>query len=84
MVTEGSAGAWGAMAELVWKLIIRATASLTGEPISLVSNHICQSLSTVLHKANARALLKRTPLCSTYDQVFEGAAGVLTEDSGVD
>jgi hypothetical protein len=37
----------------------------------------------VLHKANARALLKRTPLCSTYDPVFEGAAGILTEVDGV-
>jgi hypothetical protein len=48
MVMEGSAGAWGVEAELVWKLIIRSTASLTGEPISLVSNHIYQSLSVSL------------------------------------
>ena len=36
MVIEGSAGSWRVEAELVWKLIIRSTASLTGEPISLV------------------------------------------------
>ena len=84
MVMEGSAGSWGVEAELVWKLIIISTASLTKEPISLVSNHIYQSLSMVLHKADARALLKRTPLFSSYNPVFEGAAGIFTEVDGVD
>ena len=84
MVIEGSTGAWGVDAELVWKLIIRSTASLIGEPISLVADHIYQSLSMNLHKANSRAILINTYLCSTYDPVVEGAVGILTEVGGVD
>ena len=59
MVIEGSAGDWGVEAELVWKSIIWYTASFTIEPNSLVANHAYQSLSMILHKANA--LLKKHP-----------------------
>ena len=62
---------------------MRSTASLTGEPICLVLNHIYQSLSMILHKADARAILKITPPTSTFDPVFERAAGILTEIEGL-
>ena len=34
---------------------------MTGEPESLVANHILQSLCLTLHRENARAILRRLP-----------------------
>ena len=79
MVIEGSAGVWSIEAEQVWHQIIRSTSSLTGETVSTLANSLYQSLSMILHRSNARAILKRTPYISSNDKILEGASDCLAE-----
>ena len=81
MIIEGSGGSWGSEAEDVWKIIIRTTASITGEAFSSIATRIYQSLSVTLHKANARAILKRMPAQKLADQVMEGASSIILEEN---
>ena len=81
MIVEGSGGAWGLDAEDVFKVIIKSTASLSGETVSTIANQIYQALSVTLHKANARALFKRLPGQKHIDVVAEAASNLIAEET---
>ena len=79
MVIEASAGSWGLEAENVWKILIKAIASTTGDKISMISSTLYQSLSITLHKSNARAILKRSPITPKLCIAHEEAGWLLSE-----
>ena len=80
MIIESSGGTWGLDAEDVWKVIIRSTASLSGETVSTIANQIYQAMSIMLHKANARAIFKRFPGQKRIDVVAEAASNLIAEE----
>ena len=81
MIVEGSGGAWGLDAEDVFKIIIKSSASLSGETTSTVANQLYQALSITLYRANARALFKRLPGQKHIDVVAEAASNLIAEES---
>eukprot|EP00666_Eupelagonemidae_sp_cell4sb_P005336 gene5336-biopygen9816 len=61
MVIESSGGAWGPIARKVWSLIATASAKISGVPSSQKAEEIAQTLSVILHRANALSVLRRFP-----------------------
>ena len=61
MVAEGASGGWGDDAERVWSKIARAICTTSGEDTSKVSADLYQSLSLILLREGARAVLRRLP-----------------------
>jgi len=59
MVVDACGGGWGPQACAIWKELAKTTALATGELASLVSMRLAQSLSIVLRRENARAVLRR-------------------------
>ena len=49
------------MAHKVWSELAKTKALLTGESHSTVANRLLQSLGLILHRENARAILRRFP-----------------------
>ena len=68
-------------AEDVFKVIIKSTASLSGETVCIVASQLYQALSITLHKANARALFKRLPGQQHIDVVTEAASNLIAEQT---
>ena len=56
---QACGGGWGPQACAVWKELAKTTALATGELASSVSMRLSQSLSLVLRRENARAVLRR-------------------------
>ena len=67
MIAEADGGGWGPQAHKVFHELAKFTSSMTGEPESLVAGHILQSLSMILHRENARAILRRRPCFGDED-----------------
>ena len=61
-------------------VIIRSTASLSGETVSTIANNIYQAMSITLHKANARAIFKRLPQQKRIDVIAETASNLIAEE----
>ena len=59
MVAEGVGGGWGSDGQAVWKACARAIATTTGEQQGVVAEQIYQSLSILIHREGARAVLRR-------------------------
>eukprot|EP00660_Eupelagonema_oceanica_P019634 gene19634-biopygen32906 len=64
MVVEACGGAWGPAARSVWAEVAWCSAQLAGETIPFKAEQIQQSLSMILHRENARAILRRAPPAS--------------------
>ena len=75
MVTEAHSGAWGPKAAKVWVRLGLALSVLSGESAAPEVLRVRQNLGLALHKATARAILRRSPaLTVTADR---GAAKAL-------
>ena len=61
MMAEADGGGWGPEAHKVFNELAKLTSSRTGDPESVVANHILQSLCMTLHRENPRAILRRRP-----------------------
>ncbi len=61
MVMEASGGFWPPQACKVWNTSARSSAQLTGESHSQKAEEIVQCLSVILQRANAQAVLRRSP-----------------------
>jgi len=59
MVVEANGGGWGADATRVWNELAKRTALATGESRSTAASQIQQRMSLILHRENARAVLRR-------------------------
>ena len=58
-ICEADGGGWGPAAHKVWSELAKTKAVLTGEQNSSVANRLLQSLGLILHRENARAVLRR-------------------------
>ena len=61
MVVEAHSGAWGPRASKVWLRLGKALSILSGESAALEGLRVRQNLGLALHKATARAILRRSP-----------------------
>ena len=60
IICEADGGGWGPAAHAVWSEIAKQKSSMTGEPHSVTATQLLQSLGLILHKENARAILRRS------------------------
>ena len=61
LICEADGGGWGPASQAVWKELAKHKSLLTGEPASITAGHLLQSLGLILHRENARAILRRLP-----------------------
>ena len=70
MICEAHSGAWAPNARRVLDRVSRGMAACSGEETEVVSLRLAQRISVALHRANARAILKRT----TWKELEEAAS----------
>ena len=58
VVVEACGGSWGPQAQKLWSEIAKATAQATGELEATVAARIYQNLGFILHRENARAIVR--------------------------
>ena len=61
MIVDACGGGWGPQACRVWTELAKTTALATGELPSTEAMRVLQSLSLILRRENARAVLRRSP-----------------------
>ena len=61
MIAEAHSGAWGPTAKKVWLKLGKAISLVSGESGALEALRAKQNLGLVLHKENARSILRRSP-----------------------
>ena len=59
MVCEADGGSWGPAANHVWGELAKSKSVLTGELSSTIAVQMLQSLGIILHRENARSILRR-------------------------
>ena len=85
MVAEGGGGGWGDDAERVWATLAHAAATHSNEIVSSTTADLYQSLSLILHREGARALLQRLPGTSdTLSDPLASARAALASAPGSD
>ena len=77
MICEADGGGWGPAAHKVWSELAKHKALASGEQDSTIVSRLLQSLGLILHKENARAILRRKPSYTSLD------CRELLEDSAV-
>ena len=65
MIAEAHSGAWGPRANKVWLRLGKALSILSGESAASEVLRVRQNLGLALHKATARAILRRSPAYTT-------------------
>ena len=76
LICEATGGGWGPAANTVWSEIAKTKSTLTGENVSITANRLLQSLGLILHKENARAILRRAKY-NNRDMEFSELLGAL-------
>ena len=76
VVVEAHGGGWGHQAHKLWNELAKRKSAITGELESTVACQLLQSLSVILHRENARAILRRWPRPANADLVMLTAAVV--------
>ena len=80
MVVEAVGGAWGAAANSIFTELAKAKSIVTGEPVDLLLGQLRQHLGVVLHRENARAILKRSRvLASGGSEALDAAVALQSE-----
>eukprot|EP00973_Karenia_brevis_P072562 10079692-Karenia_brevis.AAC.1 len=59
MIVEASGGGWGKEACRVWTEIAKTNALVSGDPKSSVAMQALQRFSRILHRENARSIVRR-------------------------
>ena len=59
MVVEAVGGAWGLAATKVFNELAKTKSIITGEPVDSLVAQLYQNLGTILHRENARSIVKR-------------------------
>ena len=67
VICEADGGGWGPTAHKVWAELAKFKALRTGEQSSVIVNRLLQSLGLILHRENARAILKRRSIKTGRD-----------------
>jgi hypothetical protein len=79
MVVEASGGGWGAEARKVWAAIAKAGELLSGEKAAVVAERLLQNMAIVLHRENARAILRRAVGAGTSWDSVSAAAHIASD-----
>ena len=76
MVAEavGGAGDWAPSAVKVFIEPAKTKSLMTGEPENKILSHFYQSLGLIIHKVNARAILRRCSVTPEVRQILSTAA----------
>ena len=61
MVCEADGGGWGPAAHKVWSELAKHKSLVSGEHVSTIVSRLLQSMGFILHRENARAILRRLP-----------------------
>ena len=61
IICEADGGGWGPAALKVWGELAKTKEIISGEQNSIIINRLLQSLGLILHRENARAILRRFP-----------------------
>ena len=83
MVAEADGGGWGGEAYKVFEEFAKLKSALTGELENTCALQIQQSLNLVLHRENARAILRRHPFLHHEDCLHTVLSAATTIQSPV-
>ena len=83
LVAEADGGGWGGEAYKVFKELAKLKSALTGELENTCALQIQQSLNLVLHRENARAILRRHPFLHHEDCLHTVLSAATTIQSPV-
>ena len=67
VVCEADGGGWGPSAHKVWSELAKHKALASGEQDSTIVSRLLQSLGLILHRENARSILRRSPSHINYE-----------------
>ena len=67
MICEADGGGWGPAAHKVWSELAKNKALASGEQDSTIVSRLLQSLGLILHRENARAVLRRSPRSVSHE-----------------
>ena len=74
MVAEAVGGGWGPSAVKVFIELAKTKSLMTGEPKNKILSHLYQSLGLIIHRENARAILRRCSVTPEARQILSTAA----------
>ena len=74
MVAEAVGGAWGVAASKIFSQLAKEKSLVTGEREEVLLLQLYQGLGIILHRENARSVLKRLRTISCDTHVLTGAA----------
>ena len=77
MVMEGHGGGWGTEAAKFWSKLAKSHALTSGELRASVLSRFLGALSIIVHRENARAILRRAPQPHTSHGAGAGAAAAI-------
>ena len=81
MVMEAVGGTWGADASKILSHLAKDKAIASGEKSETVLTHLIQNLGIILHRENARAVLKRLQPTPLDARPLLNAAAAIQPDS---
>ena len=67
VICEADGGGWGPSAHRVSSELAKRKSILTGEQSSIIATRLLQSLGLILHRENARSVLRRFPTNSSRE-----------------
>ena len=81
IICEADGGGWGPAAQTVWSELAKHKAIASGKQISIIVCRLLQSLGLILHRENARAILRRYPHNLGHDcsELLAASAGCSTD-----
>ena len=82
MVIEAVGGGWGPAAEKILSELAKENSIRTGEPADRLEMQLYQGLSTILHRENSRAILKRLNGAASGSEAILNAATELQTPAG--
>ena len=77
LVVEANGGMWGISAQKIFSELAKLKAIIQGESKGIVLDQIYQSLDVILHRENARAVLKRMQPRIVEEQHLASAAATV-------
>ena len=80
VIFEADGGGWGPAAHKVWSELAKHKSLRSGEQSSIVVSRLLQSLGLILHRENARSILRRYPSDTGQDcrELLAASAGWTT------
>ena len=81
MICEAHGGGWGPAAHKVWSELAKHKALASGEQDSTIVGQLLQSMGLILHRENARSILRRSPnyLSDDYREMLAASAACCYE-----